>query len=328
MSLSFDWDLYTLSVSEQGVSLGVAAISRMKAVARRYLLARPPIRRTLLAAKAGMKAIACLDRLAMRRALLAAAEEPLSGGDVSGVVRVGETVRRPIGPWSPAVHSLLRHFEQVGFEAPRVLGTDIAGREILSFVPGDAALSPVPASDEAVVALAKLLRRMHDSQAGYRPPADAAWQALGGDQHAGEVICHNDLFWPNVICRKGLPAALIDWDLAAPGRRLDDLASAAYFWLPLRSDTRAVPWGLPSDRRPERLRLLCDSYGLGAGERARMFDAIIAYCIRNYELHHTWGALEQRPGWRQMWESGSGQFIVDNLAYLEYCRAVFERALK
>src|SRR5262245_24987269 len=151
--MSFDLDLNVFQVSEHGFSMGVAAISRFKAAARRHLLSRPPVRRTFVAAMAGMRAIARMDPHAMRLALLAVSEEPLSGGGVSGVVRIGETVRRPVGPWSPAVHSLLDHFEGSGFEAPRVLGTDIAGREILSFIEGDAAVVPVPASDEAILTL-------------------------------------------------------------------------------------------------------------------------------------------------------------------------------
>src|SRR5206468_3623639 len=140
-------------------------------------------------------------------------EIPLSGGDVSEVVRVGETVRRPVGQWSAAVHSLLRHFDQVGFEgAPRFLGIDSAGREVLSFVAGEPARAPVPAAEETIAALGRLLRRMHDCQAGYSPPTDASWQTLADDQPTGEVICHNDLFWPNVIFRQELPMAFIDWD--------------------------------------------------------------------------------------------------------------------
>ncbi len=63
---------------------------------------------------------------------------PLSGGNVSlGVVRVGDTVRRPVGPHARSVHRLLRHLERNGFaQAPRVLGHDEEGREVLSFIPG------------------------------------------------------------------------------------------------------------------------------------------------------------------------------------------------
>ena len=33
----------------------------------------------------------------------------LAGGNLGGAVRVGDTVRRPVGPWTPAVHALLGH---------------------------------------------------------------------------------------------------------------------------------------------------------------------------------------------------------------------------
>ncbi len=66
-------------------------------------------------------------------------EQPLTGGNVSdGVVRVGDTVRRPVGPWTPAVHALLTHLHEVGFRAaPRPLGIDGQGREVLTVVPGN-----------------------------------------------------------------------------------------------------------------------------------------------------------------------------------------------
>ncbi|MGH3171034.1 MAG: hypothetical protein ACRDN0_34865 [Trebonia sp.] len=68
-------------------------------------------------------------------------EIPLPGGNMNGgVVRVGDTVRRPAGPWTPAVHALLAHLHAVGFAgAPRPLGIDEHDREILTFVPGTVA---------------------------------------------------------------------------------------------------------------------------------------------------------------------------------------------
>jgi hypothetical protein len=68
-------------------------------------------------------------------------EVPLAGGHVTGgVVRVGSTVRRPAGPWSPSVHHFLTHLNDVGFDgAPRTLGFDEKGRHVLEFVPGDVA---------------------------------------------------------------------------------------------------------------------------------------------------------------------------------------------
>jgi hypothetical protein len=249
-------------------------------------------------------------------------ETVLEGGDVNVVVRVGDTVRRPVGEWSPAVHALLRHFEAVGFDgAPRFLGIDEQGREILSFIEGEAARGPVPAGDDVLVALARLVRRAHEASSGFEPPQDAAWFA-GGD---GPLICHRDLFPSNVILRDGLPAALIDWDLAGPGEPLDDVASAAYFWASLRTD--AAERGLPVDRRVERVRLLCDAYGLSAEGRRRFVDKAIEGRRRGYDLHRRLGGEERRPGWAEMWDAGSGRAVLGNLRLIEELRGELEAAL-
>jgi len=49
-------------------------------------------------------------------------EIPLAGGQQTpGVVRIGDTVRRPMGPNAPFDHELLRYLEEVGFDgAPRL----------------------------------------------------------------------------------------------------------------------------------------------------------------------------------------------------------------
>ncbi|MFB9631597.1 hypothetical protein [Nonomuraea helvata] len=90
-------------------------------------------------------------------------EEVLTGGGVNHVVRAGDTVRRPAGAWTPAVHALLGHLEGRGFAgAPRAHGTDGEGREILDFMPGDAAGFPLPEwaqTDEALAAVGVLPSR-------------------------------------------------------------------------------------------------------------------------------------------------------------------------
>ena len=69
------------------------------------------------------------------------AEEVLHGGNTSVVVRVGDTVRRQTGLWTPAVHALLAHLKSVGFgDAPTVLGSDDQGREVLRHVEGEVGL--------------------------------------------------------------------------------------------------------------------------------------------------------------------------------------------
>jgi len=200
----------------------------------------------------------------------------LEGGDVNLVVRVGDTVRRPTGAWSPAVHALLQHFESVGFDGtPRFLGIDEQGREVLSYVEGEAALAPAPSGDDAVEQLGRLVRRAHDAQAGFVDPG--AWV----ESHPGSVICFHDYFPPNVIFRDGLPIALIDWDLARPGEPADDVAMAAAWWAPLRPDAEAERWGFPLHRRGHRLRLLCDGYGLE--ERGDIVERYLARRRENVE---------------------------------------------
>jgi hypothetical protein len=201
-------------------------------------------------------------------------EIPLAGGDVNVVVRVGDTVRRPRGP--EAVRALLQWYERVGFDgAPRFLGFDERDREVLSFVPGEPAFAPVPYSDAIVTAIGRLLRRAHDAQEGFTSPAPD-WDDHVPGPGGGGVIGHCDLFWTNVIFRGGSPIALIDWELAAPTTRVLDLALAATYWAGVRVDAQLLQWGLPLNRRGERLRLLCDAYGLGADERHRLLDELLA----------------------------------------------------
>jgi hypothetical protein len=261
-------------------------------------------------------------------------ETALAGGDVNVgdqvVVRVGDTVRRPVGPHSDAVDTLLRHFERVGFEgAPRALGRDDRGRQVLSFVEGDPALPPVPDGDAVLPELGRLLRRMHDAQDGFVPPAGAQWHVapLGPEPGEGDVICHNDIFPPNVIFRGGRPVALIDWDLALPAPRLYDVASAANFWAPLAHDERARAFGLPTERKGERLRLLCEGYGLDPVERVALLDVVAHRNRMGYEIHRLFGGERRLPGWRDMWDAGSGDEILKRSAWFEANRADLQRSL-
>jgi len=66
--------------------------------------------------------------------------EELLPGAFGAPARVGGTVRGGTGAWTPAVHALLRHLKRAGFDAaPRVLGFDAQGREVLTYVPGPGA---------------------------------------------------------------------------------------------------------------------------------------------------------------------------------------------
>jgi Ser/Thr protein kinase RdoA (MazF antagonist) len=248
-------------------------------------------------------------------------EVPLAGGDVhvgeNIVVRVGDTVHRPTGPHTPAVHALLDHFAAMGLEGvPRVLGFDERGREILTHLPGRAALAPVPEGDDLVFALGEFLRAMHECQDGFRPDPKAPWQRLVGAPATGDVICHNDLFWANVIVDDGRFAGLIDWDLAAPAPRLHDVASAATFWAPLRPDDQAAGWGLPTGRRRARLLALCEGYRLPKAERPALLDAVLERATYALATTRLWGRDERRPGWAQMWDRDQDRYLVARDAWV------------
>ena len=200
-------------------------------------------------------------------------ETPLAGGNLSEVVRVGDTVRRPLHPWSEAVHGLLRHLEAQEFDgAPRFLGVDDHGREMLTFLAGEVGAYPLPTpmwSDEVLIGAARLLRRFHDATLGYAAPEGAEWQFAYPDPTCHEVICHNDVAPYHLVFVADSPRALIDFDTARPGPRIWDLAYAAYTVVPLasfapRADGATVPYesSQHAGERARRLRLLQDAYGL------------------------------------------------------------------
>ena len=136
-------------------------------------------------------------------------EIPLTGGRVTpGVVRKGDTVRRPITRDRGLQHDLLAHLEARGFDrVPRFLELDQQGREVLTFVAGNVPSDLGYFSDDQLCGAARLLRRFHDATADF--PAVSA--------QAAEVICHNDWGPPNCVFVNEMPHALIDFDTLAPG---------------------------------------------------------------------------------------------------------------
>jgi Phosphotransferase enzyme family len=250
----------------------------------------------------------------------------MADGRMGGATIVGDTVRRPVGRWTPAVHALLGHLENVGFDgAPRVLGIDDSGREILTYLPSDAhSRIDAPKSDEALVALGRLLRDFRKSVEEFEPPPDASWR-LGKPLKAGEIICHNDVNPGNVVYRDGKPYALIDWDLAGPGSPLDDLVRAAILFMPLVPDEIRRPWGFDEiPERAPRLGSLCEGYGIESGPW--ILDAAEALERRDLADLLALGRQGVSP-FASFLSSGSEEATRRDLAWLAAERDDLERAL-
>ncbi|WP_088043392.1 phosphotransferase [Bacillus sp. EAC] len=162
-------------------------------------------------------------------------EEMLSGGNVSNVYRSGDTVRRDLKSDSLKIHKLLKHLENKGFSyAPKFIGIDDKGREILSFIEGEAGNYPLKEymwSDDVLIEIAKMLRLYHDSVSDFS--FDDNWQSIDNTPHQNEVLCHNDFAIYNIIFNNERPIGIIDFDVAGPGPRLWDIAYTLYTCVPL-----------------------------------------------------------------------------------------------
>lgn len=175
-------------------------------------------------------------------------ETPLSGGRVTrGVVRVGDTVRRPATENSAFIRRLLEHLTTSGSDfSPGFLGVDESERDILTFIDGEVPEELSDFDEHAFCAAARLIRRFHDLS------SELVDSAVAGDI---QVVCHNDLSPCNFVFRGERPVAIIDFDAAAPGSRSHDLGYAAWLWLNLG----ALEIGASDQQR--RLAMFLEAYG-------------------------------------------------------------------
>jgi len=244
------------------------------------------------------------------------AEELLRGGFVTEVVRVGDTVRRRPGSNAGFVHRLLEWLEQAGWDgAPRYRGMDEQCREILSFLPGHVPWQPAEQrlvrSDDSLAAAAGLVRQFHDMTAG---------SSLAG---GCEVVCHNDLSPRNTIYRDRagvlLPVAFIDWDIAAPGKRIHDIAHACWQYAGLGPQIEDPA------RACRQVRIVCDAYGLA--DRAALVDTILWWqdrCWRGIQA----GAAAGDPAMMRLHGSGATQEVRQQHDWVARHRTDLQAALR
>jgi aminoglycoside phosphotransferase (APT) family kinase protein len=120
---------------------------------------------------------------------------------------------------------------------------------MLSYVEGVERPYPVDADIEVVL---RRIRRFHDLVPG---------------------VCHNDLAQRNTVWSSDGPV-FIDWDLAAPGRAIEDVAHACWQFLglgPQRDAAEVAPV----------VRRAADAYGLDDAGRSALVDEIVAWQRRS-----------------------------------------------
>lgn len=241
-------------------------------------------------------------------------EIPLTGGHMTGgVVRVGETVRRPMSPVSPAVHQLLRHLERAGFDgAPKVLGVDARGREILSFHAGPLLVESFDqlASEEGYARYAALVAAFHRAAASFDPAQAAVWSELGRDPGGGAQILHGDLGPWNVVAGED-QWVIIDWDSAAPGRIEWELAYVLHVSVPFFPG-----FGLTDEQVVRRTRLFAEAYGMSPSLVQETLALVPQRCRATLELFRA-GAAGGDPSFVRMVEQGHDRLWAASVDHVD-----------
>ena len=206
-------------------------------------------------------------------------EEVLHGGvaNAGAVTRVGGHVLRPSNEHTDSIHRFLAALPVAGFDGASVpVAVDPDGRERLEFIEGDVAVPPYPSrvqSDAALASIASLLRRFHDASRSF-DPRGCTWSDEMADPVGDSIVCHNDVCIENVVFRDGHAVGLLDFDFAAPGRPLYDLAQFARMCVPVDDDVSAERLGWQPADKAARLRVVADAYGLDAAGRTELLRVL------------------------------------------------------
>jgi hypothetical protein len=186
-----------------------------------------------------------------REATVTRHDEEWLAGNVGGAVRVGDTVRRPTGPWTPAVHALLTHLATRVPHIPRVLGFDESGREVLNYLPGQVVdVDTELLTPGQIISIVDWTRMFHAAVADFAHPGPWRYFPLPYPT----LIGHNDIAPYNACFDGDDLVGIFDWDMSGPTTPLFELAFIAWNCVPLWRDIGPEP-------AAERLALIAWAYG-------------------------------------------------------------------
>lgn len=252
-------------------------------------------------------------------------DEVLTGGGVNEVVRTGDAVRRPTGPFSPRVHDLLRRLHDFA-PVPRVRRV-VEGFEFLDFLPGAVSNYPVTdaaASRTALLSAAGLLRDYHRATAVFAAELPREGWLLPAEDPV-EVVCHGDFAPHNCVLDGERVVGLIDFDTARPGPRRTDLGVATYRWVPLSDPANDGVRPGPAEQAA-RLSEFCDAYGATLGDRRGLVDAVLEHLDLLVRHMHEQAAAGVEAFARHV-ADGHDRLYRADARYVERERSRFEEAI-
>ena len=243
--------------------------------------------------------------------------EPLVGGWGQDNLpeRLGKVVHRDQSDHSKYVHQVLVLLEKAGFAfAPRFLGIDDKNREMIAYidgyVPHGQDVPPETWSLTTMQAIFEQIRTLHDLTAG---------TALA---RGCECVCHGDLSYANTVYSEGRAVAFIDWDLAHPGTRLEDVAYALLEYLSIGEYE-----GDGVEGRANLARALADAYGVSQGEKQEVFDLMLKQLMQTREKQLA-SARQGRPSGQRLVRAGVPERLLRRYKWLQHNEVTWQEVFR